>query len=391
MANVMIVIDSYRVSGPAKGLLDFCQSARGSLEPLVVVFQRARPEATEFRADCERRGLPLKVLWERRRYDLSLLRQAFTVTESFRPDLVQTHGYKADVIGIAIRRRFGIPWIAFSHGWTKEGALMRLYRLLDRVIIRRADRIVAVSEARKTALVKGGCPSELILTIHNAVGTPPVEPVDVAAVRRELGLDEHRPLVAVVGRLSPEKGQAYFLDAMVEVTRAFPGVQGLIVGEGPDDRRLRAKAVSRHLSNVVHFAGYRRDLHRIYPAIDLLVLPSLSEGLPNVALEAMVYGRPIIGTRVGGIPEAVSDGLCGLVVPPANVPALAEAIMRLLFDPALRGAMGEAARQRVQRRFSVPVRTKRILSMYADVLQDCADRSQRPPGRSSPRPHPKVR
>src|SRR5207245_7362088 len=185
----------------------------------------------------------------------------------------------------------------------------------------------------------------------SAVEMPHAGRGDAAAVRRELWLDEHRPVVAVVGRLSPEKGQAYFVDAMAAVARAVPGAQGLIVGDGQEEGRLRAKVAAMELDGAIGFAGYRRDMDRIYAAIDLLVLPSLSEGLPNVVLEAMAHGRPVIATRVGGVPEVIDDGVIGWLVAAADAPALARATLTLLRGPARCAAMRRAASERINRNF----------------------------------------
>jgi glycosyltransferase involved in cell wall biosynthesis len=368
MTRVMMLIDTYRVGGPAKGLLDFCDATRGDLDPLIVVFQRGGQQATEFREACASRGVQVEVLWEQYRFDPSLLAQAQRVAGLFRPELVQTHGYKADIVGLHLRWRLGVPWIAFSHGWTDEGLAIRLYRILNQVIIRRADRIVAVSEARKAALEIEGCPSSRLVTIHNAVEMPHKDFVDTGEIFRQLGLHENRLVVAVVGRLSPEKGQRYFVEAMAEVVRTVPAVLGLVIGDGQEEQRLRAKVQELSLDDTIHFIGYRRDMHRIYSAIELLVLPSLSEGLPNVVLEAMSHGRPVIGTRVGGVPEAVEEGVCGLLVPPGDVAALTQAIVRLLLDPETRQRMGKAARMRAKHSFSVSARAERILALYDEIL-----------------------
>src|SRR5262249_3077047 len=214
-----------------------------------------------------------------------------------------------------------------------------------------------------------GCPPERIATVHNAIEVPAAGPVDAGAVRRDLRLHADGPVAAVVGRLSPEKGHDYFVKAMIEVARGVPGLQGLIVGDGPEEQRLRAKVRAMGLGALIRFTGYRRDVDRIYPAIDVLVVPSLSEGLPMVVLEAMAYGRPVVGTRVGGIPEAVEDGVTGLVVPPADAGTLAGAVRTLLLDPVLCQAMGKAGQARVERRFSVRARAARVLSLYEDIVR----------------------
>lgn len=367
--RLMIAIDSYRMSGPAKGVLDFCEAVRMHVDPIVVVFQRGRGVPTEVQEECRRRGVPIEVVAERRRYDPSLLSRTLHLARSLRPALVQTHGYKANVVGLAVRKRLGVPWVAFSHGPTCGGLKMRLYLAADALIIRRADRVVAVSAARKAHLERSGCTPDRVVTIHNAVDMPGRVPVDAASVRRALGLPVDRPVIAVVGRLSREKGQVYFVQAMAEVVQAVPGATGLIVGDGPDERLLRARVAALGLQDVIHFAGYRRDMPQIYPAIDVLVLPSLSEGLPNVVLEAMAHARPVIATRVGGVPEVIEDGVTGVLVPPEDVHALSRASVKLLRLPMRRESMGRAARERVDREFCVRARAERILSVYREVVQ----------------------
>src|SRR2546428_10319797 len=155
---------------------------------------------------------------------------------------------------------------------------------------------------------------------------------------------------------------------MVEVARALPGVHALVLGEGQDEARLRAQAAARGVEGAIRFAGYRRDLDRLYPAIDLLVLPSLSEGLPNVVLEAMAHARAVVATRVGGVPEVVDDGVSGVLVPPANADALAHAMVGVLRDAPRRAAMGEIARARIERGFSVRARPQRLPAVYAGRL-----------------------
>jgi glycosyltransferase involved in cell wall biosynthesis len=377
MARVMIVLDSYRVTGPAKIALEFCSALAGRIEPRVVIFQRGSQEP-ELREACERRGLRIHALRERCRFDPTTLIEAGRIARSFRPDLVETNGYKADVIGLALQRRFGLPWIAVSHGVTNEGPKMRLYWFVDRLIIRYADRIVAVSGARRQILEAEGCPPERLVTIQNAVELPVSETVDVTGIRAELGLDVVRPVVAAVGRLSPEKGHSYFIEAMAEVAKAIPEVRGLIVGDGQEEQPLRSRAQALGLGETIRFAGYRRDMNRIYPAVDLVVLPSLSEGLPMVALEGMAHGLPVVGTRVGGIPEVLDDGVSGLLVPPADAGALAQAIVMLLRNPALRLTMGRAGRERVEFQFSLRTRAERMLSVYRDVCRGRNVQSEAP-------------
>src|SRR4029453_15584427 len=124
MTRVMIVLDAYRVSGLAKGILDFCEATHGRVEPQLVGFQRGGREPTELREECARRGLRAEVLWEHCWLDPSVLIQARRVARSFRPDIVETNGYKADMIGLVLQRWLDLPWVAVSHGVTRGGAVL---------------------------------------------------------------------------------------------------------------------------------------------------------------------------------------------------------------------------------------------------------------------------
>jgi glycosyltransferase involved in cell wall biosynthesis len=145
-------------------------------------------------------------------------------------------------------------------------------------------------------------------------------------------------------------------------------VVGLIVGEGPDEEALRIKAGRLGLSGTVRFAGYRPDIAPIYAATDILVIPSFSEGIPNVALEAMGQQIPLVATAVGGIPEMIGDRESGLLVAPGDATALAESIRRLTDHPDERARLAARAKEIVETRFSLAGRMRRIQALYCDIL-----------------------
>jgi len=226
--------------------------------------------------------------------------------------------------------------------------------------------------------VTGGLRDDRLVTVPNAIDVPPrPDAVGVAAARRALGVEPARPLAVAVGRLSPEKGHQVLLDAMPSVLREVPGAVLLLAGDGPEEARLRHRA--RPLGDAVRFLGYRRDVADVYAAADVVVLPSLSEGLPNAALEGMAHGRPVVASAVGGVPEVVMDGVTGRLVPAGEPGALARALACALSDGALRAAWGSAGRDRVERCFSAPARAARLARLYTDLASSG-------PGASRPRP-----
>jgi glycosyltransferase involved in cell wall biosynthesis len=372
-----MAIDAARVTGPAKGILQLCAAAAGRFVPRLVLFGRAQARSTELRDACAAQGLDVAVLAERHRFDPALAIELARLARRWHADVLQTHGYKASVLAWLLRRPLGIPWLAFSHGPTTEDLKTRLYHRLDGRVLGAADRVVAVSGTMRQALAARGIRSERLVTVPNAVDLPPApDDAAVAAARRMLGVDADRPVAVAVGRLSPEKGHAVLLDAMSAVLAAVPRALVLLVGDGPEDERLRASA--RPLGDAVRFLGYRRDVAGVYAAADALVLPSLSEGLPNAALEAMAYGRPVVASAVGGVPEVVLDGVTGRLVPAGDPAALARALAGVLSDRDARASWGTAGRDRIARHFSPQARGERLLRLYAELLAVRARRDSIP-------------
>lgn len=244
------------------------------------------------------------------------------------------------------------------------------------------DRIIVVSEHVKQELLRAGldCP-EKIEVVHNAIDLQDWDAQTAAiqtTLREELGVPGGRPVVGLVARLDRVKGQREFLLAADMVAQVHSDATFLLVGVirpasrwAPFSefyREVAALAGRPALRGRVLFAGWRTDLPRVMASLDILVQPSRRETFGRVLLEAMASRRPVIATRVGGMPEIVRHGETGLLVPPQDPQALAAATLTLLADPATRQAMGEAGRRRVEERFGLPEHLQRLEAIYADVL-----------------------
>jgi glycosyltransferase involved in cell wall biosynthesis len=186
-------------------------------------------------------------------------------------------------------------------------------------------------------------------------------------VRRALGIDPGAPLVGVVGRLEPQKGHAYLLEAWADVRRAAPGARLLVVGDGSLRADLEARALAPALRGSVVFTGFRADVPRVLATLDVLTLPSLYEGMPLTAIEASAMALPVVATAVDGTPEVVRDGETGCLVPPADPPALAHALRALLADPARARSMGRAGRAHVLARFDLDAQVEATARVYRDA------------------------
>jgi glycosyltransferase involved in cell wall biosynthesis len=366
--RVAAIIDTRIVSGPGRQLAALARalSERHEAEVLVVTLQRRGTGESPYVAHLAERGVKNVVIPETGPLDLRVVERVGAVLREWRPDVVQTHSYKATVIA-TILRAVGAPWkwVGFWHGATTEDLKVRVYHLLDRTLLLRADRVVVVSSAQ-LALFRSR--SSSVSVMHNAVIPDKggaVTPI-AAAPWPDCQHDGAGPLIGVIGRLSSEKGVDVFLRACSLLRDRGVSFSAVLVGEGPDRPQLEALRDSLGLGDSVRFLGSITNVAAVYQRIDLLVIPSRSEGLPNVLLEAISAGRPVVATRVGAIPEVVDDPLVGSLVAPGSPEALASAIAATLSsapDPA-----AAASRERVADRYSLDRRVEAHVALYDSVL-----------------------
>jgi len=267
-----------------------------------------------------------------------------------RPDaIVHAMGFPMTYYAVLLAGLAGCRRIVFAvqdwDVWKKSWQ----YRALDRICSRVATRIVADGEgARRLAESAQGMRADRMMTIYDGVNTDELAPVrNVADVRRELGLAPDRTTVGVIARLdTTKKGQDVFLDAVPAVHESAPDAQFVLVGDGPDRKRLEAQAGALPPDCRPRFAGFRADLAEVLNALDVLVIPSRWESVPKILLEAMWLKKPVVATQVGDI-EEILDSTCGLLVPPDNPSALAEQIVRACADAERRERLGAAAHRRI--------------------------------------------
>lgn len=298
--------------------------------------------------------------------DLLLPRRLLRIMGDWRPDLVHLHSrIGADVLGGIAARLARVPTVYSRRQDNPERpwAVALKYRL--------HDRVVAISEAIGRLLLAEGLPPEKLVCVRSAVDpTPFLQPCDQDSFRREWGLAPGARVIGVVAQLIPRKGHPYLLQALPGLLPGFPDLRVLLLGQGPEEGALRRQIVALGLESVVHLAGFRRDIAKVLPCLTLLVHPALREGLGVSLLQASCAGVPILACAVGGVPEAVRDGVNGLLVPPADVAALGAGLRRLLGDPALAERLGRAGRALMLNDFSVAAMVEGNLAVYRKVLAE---------------------
>jgi glycosyltransferase involved in cell wall biosynthesis len=285
-------------------------------------------------------------------------------------DVLFCHGYKANLVGRWAARRAGIPVVAVSRGWTGESRKVRLYEAFDRLVLRGMDRVVCVSGAQAAKVWQAGISAERVVVIANAVRDCRFK-ADPAARGELEGLFQRPPrrLVAAAGRLSPEKGFATLVEAAARIEDRSIGF--VLFGEGMLRPDLERQIDRLGLRERFILAGHRTDLDRLLPALDLLVLPSFTEGMPNVVLEALAAGVPVVATKVGGTPEVLT-GSCGRLVPPGDPAALAVGVLDVLMDEARRRRMGQRGQERVRKHFTFDTQAEHYLGLLKELVKDAS-------------------
>jgi glycosyltransferase involved in cell wall biosynthesis len=240
---------------------------------------------------------------------------------------------------------------------------------LSRWKYRQVDLFICASEAIRQMLVSDGIAQERTVTVHEGIDIDHVRAAPKAKVHEEFWLPHDAPVVGNVAALVPHKGQRYLIDAAPLVLRHVPDARFIIAGDGELRPQLERQIKEHRLEKHVFLAGFRPDVLSLHRAFDVFVMSSVTEGLGTSLLDAMAWGKPIVGTTAGGIPEVVEHGVTGLLVPPRDPEALAKGIVAFLKDPDMRQRFGAAAFARVRERFSAERMVQDTLRVYQRVAQ----------------------
>jgi glycosyltransferase involved in cell wall biosynthesis len=294
-----------------------------------------------------------------------------------KPDIVHTHSSKAGILGRMAAKINFVPHIIHTpHGHVFYGhfgpLVSKIFMWVERIFSRITDRMVALTDGEMDDYINlSVCSPQKLLKIHSGVDVKQFKQSNGNMVekRRSLGLDQNGKIVGFVGWLLPIKGPGYLLKAMDYVWQEYPDTALVFVGKGDLDMDLRAQALKVRANGRVKFLGWREDIDEIMPVFDMLVLPSLNEGMGRVLVEAMAAGKPVVASRTGGIPDLVWHGETGYLVPPADEKALADGIKKLLDDAGRAWEMGQQGKKRCQQ-FSLEAMIEKLDALYAGLINN---------------------
>jgi glycosyltransferase involved in cell wall biosynthesis len=367
--NIVHLTASTFHGGPERQMLGLARSLEEDARSVFLSF----PEGGRCRAFvnvCRDEGFEAAALENDTPRIRSTIRELAGQLDRVGADVLLCHGYKANILGRPAARRRGIPAVAISRGWTAESLRVRLYEWLDRRHLRFMDHVVAVSSAQAMKVRRAGVSASRLTTIPNAIDPDRFTDSD-SRFRVKMERYFHTPprrIIGAAGRLSPEKGFDVFLAAAARMLDVDPTLGFVIFGEGSCQDALQQRIVDLGLIGSAVLAGFRTDLDRFIGQLDLFVLPSFTEGLPNVVLEACAAGVPVVATAVGGTPEVIQDGVSGFLVPPGDSEQLAAAMEEALENEERLREIAFQGRQRVLEGFSFSAQREGYLTLFDSLL-----------------------
>ena len=361
--HIMVFMETYDFGGPAKNLLRVMKLLEDRYTFSVCTYLRGSMHGSEFIHELEKAGITVHILKERFRYDPKAFFSLWRCIRTYRPAILQIHNAKSRLYVALLKtlvKNFPTT-LSCYHGETWTDAKQQAYNKLDRWLFGKAEQVVVVSDTQKKLLSEAGVDENKICRIYNGI------PITEALPRKE----QVPPNILTLGRFSHEKGQKILLEALILLSQHNPELawQVTLAGDGPDLLSLQ-DYVRNHpeLENRVRFPGYIKNPDTLYPEASIYVLPSLTEGIPNVLLEAALNEVPIISTSVGGVPEMFELDREAILIQPHDANELARALAIALQQPKHMQEIASRARLKVEQKFSMEQRAGAFHELYTNLL-----------------------
>jgi glycosyltransferase involved in cell wall biosynthesis len=371
--KVLHIISSGGMYGAEAVILNLARTLRdGPHECVLGVFWNFAHPNLEIHEGALKEGFDSRVIPCQGQMDRSAIANIRELVERSGADVVHAHGYKADSYVYLALRGKGVPLVSTCHTWYDTDLLVSLYGRVDRFVLRKYARVVAVSDEVRQRLLQAGVRNDNIRMVSNGIDLRQFD--GALAVHREDTTPDRALVVGLVGRLAWEKGVDLFLRAAAKVLLEVPETRFVVVGEGPDQEKLERLLDELNIRTNVEMLGRREDMASVYASLDVMVSSSRQEGLPMAVLEGMASGLALVATAVGAVPTVVMNGRTGMLVPAEDAELLAAGMVELLLNPDKRKRLGGAARQLIEDDYSAARMTKDYLRVYEEAIATTAAR-----------------
>jgi glycosyltransferase involved in cell wall biosynthesis len=314
-------------------------------------------------------GLDVVAIKENSSFDRKVIDQIKKVIETRSIDIIHTHDFRSNIYGIICAKKMKLPMVSTCHGWISNNIKGKIYTSIDKYLLRFHDQVIVVSEVMKDHLIKNGLKSEKVHVINNALLVSDyVVRKGNNKFRNEFNISPENKLIANIGRLSQEKRQDNFLKAAKHLDEVNKNIFFALIGVGPEEDRLKSLAYDLGISDKVIFTGYREDMVDVYNGLDLVVQSSNTEGMPNVVLESLLMGVPVIATNVGGTAQIIKHGIHGILIEPEDLNGLKKALSEYIQNVERHNKMALEGRQHVITNFNQESRVEKLFNVYESLV-----------------------
>ncbi len=338
----------------------------------LLILAKGPADQTPVVSRAHRLGIRCSVLECPHKFRIRYVRDVRTFLKTNQISLLHCHGYKDMIIGLLAARGIAVTKVTSVHGYTNASLKARIYERIEQALLPQFDHIITCTERMRRDLLTKGLSPEAVTTVYPGIEAPHAcNLFDHTELRQRCGLTADEFVIGTVGRLSPEKGHSYLLDAFVRLLDEIPQARLLLVGDGKERTTLARRIATLGLERRISLLGElpREEVMNLYPLMDVFVLPSLHEQFPGSLLEAMAHRRPVIATSVGGIPEILDHGATGFLVPPRDAVSLAETILMLYKNESLRDRVGRDGQEHALTTFSAARFGKQMAMFYLQCLE----------------------
>jgi len=374
MSNVLHIRDSRKIFGADKVIVGILNANYNiPVEFTVAAFigrgYKDNPFLEEIKKICK-----TEEIIERGLLDVKIINQIVSIVKNNNIQVIHSHDCKSNFYALIAAKIARVPIVTTLHGWIANGYKQKLYVFIDKLLKRYFTKVIIVSESQGDLLKRYGVRKDQIVHVPNSINYNDYSKKHSSQnFRHEYNLSSQNILIGNIGRLSPEKGQKDFLAACQVVAEKIPDARFILIGEGPDLANLEKYTNDLGLDGKVIFTGYRGDMPNIYQSLDLVVLSSYTEGLPNVVLEAMAAEVPVIATQVGGVSELIDDGVTGILVKAGQPEMLASAIVNTLSNPAKMKRIEIKAIKNIKDKYSSEKSIIKTHQLYMVLARDAED------------------
>lgn len=371
MINVLHLRDTDKVCGPGKTILETVNQIDKKRFNLSIGLFLLHKETKNLYYDAAlERNIPIIPIRTLHQFDLTSIFKTIKIIKDHDIHILHSHEYKSDIIAFFVSKIYRIPIVTTTHGWITHSLKRRIYIGFGKKALPHFDKVIAVSPKIKSELIDIGVSEDNIALIYNAIVSDNYRAgaFQENVLRKRFKLSEKAILIGKIGRLSPEKGQKEFLLAARDICQERKNVYFFLIGDGPDRKRLEKMAIELSIGDRVFFTGHVQDVRPIFQDLDIIALTSYTEGFPNVILEALCMGKPVVASNVGGVPDIIQDDETGCLVPPKDAKAVSRSFRFILENPKTAEQFVKNGQKLVLEKFEFKTRVERIQNLYAEIL-----------------------